>query len=165
MNARLIGNALLVCACALFGAALERGKRARLQALESWRTAAECLRCELLYGAPPLPELLTHAADRAGGEAGRVLRLLREELAGSGDWTRACASLDRLLPEEWLAPMRELLPRLGLYPAAEQAQLVRETEKRLASSADELRRTLNAGARVTRVSSLSVGIMLALLLW
>ena len=165
MTPRALGVALLVCACALAGALPERARRARLRTVESWCAALELLCAELAFRAPPLPELLALTARRAGGGAARCLAALGDELSRTGSWETAARLLPALLPEEELRPLHSALPLLGGLPARAQAEALSEARGILLLRAEELRDELRSKGRVSRAAGLSLGLMLACLLW
>lgn len=165
MTPHAAGVALLAGACALAGTAADRARRVRLRALESWCAAAETLAAELEYRAPPLPLLLETAARQAGGAAGAALTALGAELEKTGDWHAAVRLLPALLRDEELRPLGAALPLLGVYPAAQQAEALRQARGALLRAAEAMRAELGTRGRVSRAAGLSVGLMLACLLW
>lgn len=162
---RTIGVVLLACACALAGTAAERAQRARLRAVQSWCAALTALSDELRFRAPPLPELLKTAANLAGGRAGSCLLALEAELQKAGDWRAALRHLPEYLPTDGVWELQNAFTVLGEYDLETQLRALTEAHTALQRCMTELQAELAAKGRVYRAAGLSVGLMLALLLW
>lgn len=162
---RTIGIVLLACACALAGTAAERAQRSRLRAARSWIDALSALADELRFRASPLPTLLKAAARAAGGNAGETLLLLDRTLQDTGDWKASLDLLPERLPQDCAWELQNALAVLGGYDLETQLAALSEAQKALTKAAGDLQADMQTKGRVYRAAGLSVGLMLALLLW
>lgn len=162
---RTIGIVLLAVACTLAGTAAERAQRARLREVRSWCAALGALADELRFRASPLPVLLTVAAEHTDGKAGECLLCLKEELQKVGDWQKVLCKLPDYLPADNPWEVKNALSILGGYGLETQLSALSEAESVLKKQRDILQAELSSKGRIYRAAGLSVGLMLALILW
>lgn len=91
--------------------------------------------------------------------------MLRQELEASGDWRKALDKLPGHLPEESAWEVQNALSVLGEYGLETQLSALTEAQMSLQKRSDALWQELSSKSRVYRAAGLSVGLMLALILW
>jgi stage III sporulation protein AB len=113
-NIRWIGVILVVTGCGGFGFIHALSYRKAERALQAILTLLEQLTCELHYRMTPLPEALRKAASVSGGQIGRMMRKVAEEMDRQIAPDAACC-MDVVLRQERDIPeiSRELLRELG----------------------------------------------------
>ena len=79
-NIRWIGVILVVTGCGGFGFIHALSYRKAERSLQAILTLLEQLTCELHYRMTPLPEALRKAASVSGGQIGRMMRKVAEEM-------------------------------------------------------------------------------------
>lgn len=83
MDYKWIGAVLIVAGCGGFGFSMAAAHRYQEKSLRKLMGILDFMACELQYRMTPLPELCEESGREAGGELGRIFRLLSVELHGS----------------------------------------------------------------------------------
>lgn len=166
---RMLGAVLVAagCACLGFRAAAELGGRTR--ALGAALSGLELLERELVFSAPPLPQLMDSAARRIQGPVGELFDQCAQGLGQLDEtpfcqvWSRAVEGCDQL-GEQGREVLRPVGQVLGRYEAQEQQQALRRAQEELKSLLERTRDDGRRLGRVYRALGLSGGAFLVILL-
>ena len=167
---RLIGSVLIAAGSAMLGLLVVNGLDQRVGDLAGLAAGLEQMVRELDYRLAPLPELLTAAADAAGGRAGVFFHCAAESaMRLDGRCFRDCwdGALDgaglRLEPQD-RAVLTVLGGVLGRYDGGTQSAALREAAERLDCLQAEAAARRKQSGRVYGALSLTAGAFLLILL-
>ena len=167
---RLVGAALVAGGSALLGLLAVSGLDRRVRDLAALAAGLEQMTRELDYRLAPLPELLSAAAEAAGGRAGEFFRRAAEgarRLEGrrfQDCWEDALADAGLGIESQDRAVLTGLGGVLGRYDGESQSAALREAAERLARLGDEAAERRKQSGRVYGALSLTAGAFLLILL-
>ena len=167
---RLIGAALIAGGSALLGLLAVNGLDQRVRDLAGLAAGLEQMTRELDYRLAPLPELLSAAAEAAGGSAREFFCRTAEaarRLEGrrfQNCWDDALAGAGLCLEPQDTAVLAGLGGVLGRYDGDSQSAALREAAERLTRLADEAAERRKQSGRVYGALSLTAGAFLLILL-
>ncbi|MGI6574526.1 MAG: stage III sporulation protein SpoIIIAB [bacterium] len=167
---KIIGAALIIIACGLFGNSVASAYARRPNLLRSFQTALQFLETEIDYGATPLPEALEKVAWSAGPELELFFFKVREHLLSATGYSiqeawgiglddLSANSVLRTQELEVLAPLGGIL---GSSNREDQVKHLQLTLQQLKVAEEKTRDEANRNEKMWRYLGFLLGAMLVL---